>query len=78
MAHLGKVTRSIDAPCGTRCVDIYANPDGSFGFAEYRRNPEDGRGWHPAGAPPEAGFATEAEALAKARRRVAWLDFVLG
>jgi len=31
-----------------------------------------------AGAPPEAGFATEAEALAKTRRRVAWLDFVLG
>jgi hypothetical protein len=78
VAHTNKVTRSIETPDGARCVDIFQCPDGGFGFAEYRRDPEDGRGWQPAGAPPQAGFPTEAAALAEARRTVAWLDAVLG
>jgi len=77
VAHRNKVTRSIETPCGTRCVDLFHDPDGSFGFAEYRRDPEDGSGWHPAGAPAVTGFADQAGALAEARRRVAWLDAVL-
>jgi hypothetical protein len=77
MAHRDKVSRSIETPDGTRCVDIYLSPEGSFGFAEYRRDPEDASGWHPAGAPAVAGFASEAKALAEARRRVAWLDMIL-
>ena len=41
MAHLNKVIRSINAPGDARCVDLFARPDGSFGFEEYRRDPED-------------------------------------
>jgi len=27
-----------------RCVDVFARPDGTFGFEEFRRDPED-MGW---------------------------------
>jgi hypothetical protein len=78
MSHANKVTRSIETPDGTRCVDLFRRPDGTFGFAEYRRDPEDGHGWRPSGPAPEAAFAIEADSLAEARRHVAWLDTVLG
>ena len=77
MAHANKVTRSIETPDGTRCVDLTLAPNGTHGFAEYRRDPEDSHGWRPVGV-ETAGFASEGEALAKARRQVAWLGMVLG
>jgi hypothetical protein len=77
MAHINKVTRSIETPDGGRCVDLYRRPDASFGFEEYRRDSEDGRGWFPIGFHGDAIFPTEAAALAEARRRVAWLAMVL-
>ena len=77
MAHINKVTRSIETPDGTRCVDLFRRPDASFGFEEYRRDPEDGSGWFPIGFHAEAAFPTEAAALAEAHRRVAWLAMVL-
>jgi len=77
MAHANKVTRSIETPDGGRCVDLFRRPDGSFGFEEYRRDPEDGSGWYPIGFHAGAAFATEAGALAEARRRVSWLALVL-
>lgn len=77
MAHAGKVTRSIEDPDGLRCVDLWQAPDGSHGFAEYRRDPEDGRGWAPTG-PRAGGFASETAALDAARRSVPWLAAVLG
>ena len=77
MAHANKVTRSIETPEGGRCVDLFHRPDGSFGFEEYRRDPEDGSGWFPIGFHAEAVFATEAAALTEARQRVDWLSMVL-
>jgi len=77
MAHANKVTRSIETPDGGRCVDLYRRPDASFGFEEYRRDPEDAGGWFPIGHHTEATFATEAAALAEARQRVSWLAMVL-
>lgn len=77
MAHRNKVARSIETPDGTRCVDIFRRPDGSYGFAEFRRDPEDGSGWHPAGLPESGAFATAEAALAEARAWVAWLAPVL-
>jgi len=78
MAHTNKVNCSIETLDGTRCVDLFRRPDGSYGFAEYRRDPEDGYGWRPAGAAPETRFPTKSDALSEARRQVAWLDIVLG
>ena len=77
MAHANKVTRSIEAPDGTRCVDLFCRPDATFGFEEYRRDPEDASGWFPIGFHADAAFATETAALAEARRRGAWLARVL-
>ncbi len=77
MAHANKVTCSIETPDGGRCVDLFRRPDASFGFEEYRRDPEDGSGWFAIGFHAEATFATEAAALAEARHRVAWLALVL-
>ncbi len=76
MAHVNKVTRSIETPDGGRCVDLFRRADASFGFEEYRRDPEDAGGWFPIGHHAEAAFPTEDAALAEARRRVAWLALV--
>ncbi len=77
MAHTNKVTRSIETQDGGRCIDLFRRPGGSFGFEEYRRDPEDASGWFAIGFHGEATFPTEAAALAEARRRVAWLALVL-
>ena len=37
MAHANRVLRSIETDDGGRCVDLFARPDGTFGFEEYRR-----------------------------------------
>jgi hypothetical protein len=77
MAHANKVCRSIETPDGTRCVDIFRRPEGGFGYAEYRRDPEDGSGWHPTGYGSGTDFPSESAALAEARLRIIWLGPVL-
>ncbi len=74
MAHLNKVVRSINAPGGMLCVDIFRRPDGSFGFAQYRRDPEDGRGWQPIGGDGTERFSDAVAATEAARAAVPWLD----
>jgi hypothetical protein len=44
MAHANRVLRSIETDDAARCVDLFVRPDGTFGFEEYRRDIEDGRG----------------------------------
>src|ERR1700682_6848764 len=44
MAH--KVLVSLESPYGDYCVDIFMRADGTFGFEECRRDPEDGGGWY--------------------------------
>ncbi|SLN46345.1 hypothetical protein [Roseisalinus antarcticus] len=66
------VVASPESADGTRCVDIYRWPDGSFGFRECRRDPEDGHGWRPLGAGRD-GFASQAAALRAARESAGWL-----
>ena len=77
MAHENRVLRSIETPDGGRCVDLFVRPDGTFGFEEYRRDSEDGRGWFPIGFHQDQVFASEADALEKAVRTVEWLAAVL-
>ncbi len=71
------VIRSIETRDGLRCVDIFRRPDLSFGFAEYRRDPEDPGGWYPTGLGTGARLATGEAALAEARRHVPWLEGAL-
>jgi hypothetical protein len=72
-----KVLASPSTPSVDRCVDIFARPDGTFGFEEFRRDPEDGGTWTPIAFYSGQDYGTEAEALAAARARVPWLGDVL-
>ena len=67
------VMRSIEAPGGQVCVDIFRRADGSWGFEEYRRDPEDGRGWQVSGHFAEKRLANEDAALRAAKQSVSWL-----
>jgi hypothetical protein len=73
MAHANKVIRSINDGDGLRCVDVFQCPDGGYGFEEYRRDPEDGRGWAPIGHQAARVFDSAGAALAAAREAVGWL-----
>jgi hypothetical protein len=42
-----KVLASPSTPAVDRCVDIFSRPDGTFGFEEFRRDPEDMGAWTP-------------------------------
>ena len=77
MVHTNKVSRSIETPEGTRCVDVFERGDGSFGFEEYRREPEDPSGWYQIGFYSDQTFSSEEAALEAARASVAWLAEVL-
>jgi hypothetical protein len=59
-------------------VDIFARPDGTFGFEEFRRDPEDMGQWTPIAYFSVREFTTEAEARDTARAAVSWLSDVLG
>ncbi|MDH4095564.1 MAG: hypothetical protein OEV81_12375 [Betaproteobacteria bacterium] len=70
MGH--KVLASLENPYGDYCVDIFSRSDGSFGFEEFRRDPEDGR-WRSLHRYSSQVFAMEQEALAQAKACVPWL-----
>jgi len=69
-----KVMTSIEAPGGQICVDIFQRPDGSFGFEEYRRELEDGRGWQVIGHHADQRFSSLQRAHAAARQLILWLN----
>jgi hypothetical protein len=60
-----------------RCVDVFSRPDGSFGFEEFRRGPEDRGVWTPISYYAVKSFATESDAIFSARESVTWLDALL-
>ena len=68
-----RVVASFDSPTGDHCVDIFVRVDGTFGFEECRRDPEDWRGWFPLHRYSFQVFATEEDALAQAKATVAWM-----
>lgn len=73
MAHTNKVIRSINLDGETICVDVFLRPDGTYGFDEFRRDPEDGQGWYSIGHYGAASFGTFDQAFAEAKEKVAWL-----
>jgi hypothetical protein len=72
-----KVLRSVNSDeTATRCVDLFERQDGGpepFGFEEYRRDPEDGRGWFPVGGHADRRFPSAEAAWAAALAEVPWL-----
>ncbi|MDR3435647.1 hypothetical protein [Telmatospirillum sp.] len=67
------VVASIEIPEGNRCVDLFARPDGTFGFEEFRRDPEDSGRWTPVRFFSDATFPSQDAAMAAATRAVPWL-----
>lgn len=69
-----KVTDSVEAPGGERCVDVFVRPDETWGFEEYRRDAEDGSGWFQIGFHVDRRFANRNEACQAAFLSVTWLS----
>lgn len=72
------VILSTESPDGTRCVDLFRRADGTFGFEEYRRDPEDPSGWAAVGDNVERVFHSRDEAERAAHAAVAWLGHEIG
>jgi len=60
-----------------RCVDIFSRPNGTFGFEEFRRDPEDMGAWTPISYFSGHEYPTETGAIEGARRAVSWLGPLL-
>jgi hypothetical protein len=71
------VLASPSTPTVDRCVDIFSRPDGTFGFEEFRRDPEDMGAWTPVAYYCGREFSTQDDAVAAARNTVRWLPEVL-
>ena len=57
----------------SRCVDLFSRPDGTFGFEEFRRDPEDGGEWTPVQFYSGVSYNSLDEALNEAKTYVPWL-----
>ena len=68
------VLRSYEDADGFRCVDIFRRSDGTFGFKEFRRDPEDSGRWTLIEDFSHQSFPTEGEALDAAVRDVSWFE----
>ena len=49
-----------------RCVDLFSRPDGSFGFEEFRRDPEDRGEWTPVKYYSNSAYGSQEAAFAAA------------
>jgi len=72
--ELGKVVSSINEEGGFLCVDVFKRPNGTFGFEEYRSDPESGEGWFPIGSYCDNVFTGYDEAITAAHKAVPWLE----
>ena len=68
-----KVLTSIENSAGNHSVDIFVRADGTFGFEEYRRDPEDVSGWFSLHRYSHRVFSTAEAALAQAKSKVEWM-----
>ena len=71
-----RVHRSIESEDGTRCVDFFVRPDGTFGFEEFRRDPEDRGDWTPVAYYSAIAHPTEDAAIERAQAHIVWLLYV--
>ncbi len=60
-----------------RCVDFFSRPDDTFGFEEFRRDPEDRGNWTPVQYFSGAAFPAADAAYNAAERAVPWLADLL-
>ncbi len=72
------VVSSYADPEGIRCVDLFARSDGTYGFEEFRRDPEDLEAWTPVSYYANAVYPNPEQALAAARLCIPWLVATAG
>lgn len=72
-APRNKVLNSVENRHRDHCVDVFARPDGTFGFEEYRRDPEDNGRWQCLHRYQGRIFRSMEAALAEAKSVVPWL-----
>jgi hypothetical protein len=73
-----RVLASPSTPAVDRCVDIFSRPDGTFGFEEFRRDPEDMGARTPVAYFSAHEYPTQQAALAAAEEAVPWLAELRG
>jgi hypothetical protein len=71
------VVASHQTPEADRCVDVFSRPDGTFGFEEFRRDPEDMGAWTPISYYSRHEYPTVDAARIAAQRAVRWLSSIL-
>jgi hypothetical protein len=69
-----RVLSSIQTFGGDRCVDIFTRPNGTFGYEEFRKDPEDQGIWTPLQYFSAREFLSQDDAMHAAKRNVAWLS----
>jgi hypothetical protein len=67
------VLESIENTERDRCVDFFVRPDGSFGFEEFRRDPEDGGTWTQVARYADVRYDSRDQGYAAASHRIGWL-----
>jgi hypothetical protein len=67
------VLTSIAAEDSSRCVDLFEDPAGGFGFEEFRTDPEDVGEWTAIGGHSAVRYPTTQEAVERAFTAVPWL-----
>lgn len=67
------VLTSIETGDGLRCVDLFRRPDATFGYEEFRRDPEDQGLWTRVRFASAFSYATLEDARLAATKAVAWM-----
>jgi hypothetical protein len=67
------VLTSLESADGFRCVDILRRGDGTFGFKEFRRDPEDAGRWTLVADYSDRIYPTMDAAQSAAASTIAWL-----
>ena len=74
LARKYRVMQSINLDGEHICVDILLRNNGTYGFDEFRRDPEDTNGWYSIGHFGNQVFDDADAALTKAKNSVRWLS----
>jgi hypothetical protein len=67
------VLQSLETDDGLRCVDLFRRPDGTFGYEEFRRDPEDCGVWTPVSFASGLRYPSLENARSAAAAAVKWL-----
>tara|TARA_B100001093_G_scaffold324434_1_gene309603 strand:- start:44 stop:277 length:234 start_codon:yes stop_codon:yes gene_type:complete len=68
------VIHSINNDESNLCIDFFIRNNGTFGYEEFRRDPENTSGWYKVGYFANKVFSSKDEAYNDAVKRISWLN----